>query len=184
MNDLVGPAGAHRASGSTYSGRVGSSRCAANSCCLARAQGWYGTWPSGGSLTRLATRFAWLPSLALAPGAPSSPPCGRVKLLWLPIVLDQCPCTSGWPSASRRPVHSPDAIGTTVRSRQPAAPCAIVAAGAAVSIATINPRIRLCWSGWQRRFGPESADFSATLSPDAVNTGELSSNTLFRKDIL
>src|SRR5262245_49738655 len=141
MNDLVGPAGAHRASGSTYSGRVGSSRCAANSCCLARAQGWYGTWPSGGSLTRLGARFAWFPSPALAPGAPSSPPCGRVKLLWLPIVFDQCPCTSGWPSASRGPVHSPDAIGTTVRSRHPA-PCAIVTAVAAVHIAATTTLFR------------------------------------------
>src|SRR5450830_671594 len=38
------------------------------------------------------------------------PPCGSVKLLWLEIVLDQFPCTSGWPSASFGPVHLPDAI--------------------------------------------------------------------------
>ena len=31
-----------------------------------------------------------------------------MKLLWFEIVFDQCPCTSGCPSGSRLPRHSPD----------------------------------------------------------------------------
>ena len=62
-----------------------------------------------------------------ARGGPSSgpPPCGSVKLLWLPIVFDQCPWTSGCPSGSRAPVHSPGRDHhARVRSRNCAAPCA------------------------------------------------------------
>jgi hypothetical protein len=40
-------------------------------------------------------------------------------------------------------------------------------------VKTVNPRTRLCWCRWQRRFPLESADSRATVSPDGLNTGEL-----------
>src|SRR6186713_86316 len=107
MKLLVGPPGAQRASGSTYSGRMGFERCAANSAALLRAHGWNGTSPLGGSLTRLGARPGRGPSGARRSSS-GPPPWGSVKLLWLPMVLDQCPCTSGWPSARTGPVSRPD----------------------------------------------------------------------------
>ena len=125
MSAFVGPAGAQRASGSTYSSRVGLKKFE-KLLCFARAHGWNGTWPSDGSLTRLGARslFAFTVPIAAAPPPPASasspgiPPWGSVKLSWFAIVLDQWPWMSGCPSGSRGPAHSPGAIVTTFVSQR------------------------------------------------------------------
>src|SRR5690606_30242656 len=77
------------------------------------ASGRYGICPSGGSETRLGERWSRERS-SLRDGSPGGPASGSVKLLWLAMVLDQWPCTSGWPSGRRGPAHSPEWMTGTV----------------------------------------------------------------------
>ncbi len=100
-----------------YSGFVGFTKFLRSSSCSARAHGWKAPGRRRDRSRGSARDLRALPFGPRSPRSPGVPPWGSVKLLWLAMVLDQKPCTSGWPSGRRLPVHLPCAIGVTVFSR-------------------------------------------------------------------